>query len=76
MAVEAAMGQIGGFHDVGDADAAKALGAKQRAGGVDDAVAMFGGFFPAHPHGSTSAMQRPRPLDKLYDDRHQYASVR
>ena len=52
MAVKTAMGQIGRFHDVGDADAAESLGAKQGAGGVDDTVAMFGGFFPAHPHGA------------------------
>ena len=39
MAVKPAMGQVGRFHDVGDADAAETLGAKQRAGGVDDAFA-------------------------------------
>jgi hypothetical protein len=44
------MRQIGGPHDVGDADAGKALGAKQRAGCIDDALAILGGFFPAHSH--------------------------
>ena len=46
MAVEAAMGQIGGLHDVGDADAAKSLGAEQRAGRIDDALAVFARLFP------------------------------
>ena len=50
MSVEAAMRQIGRLHDVGDADAAEALGAKQGAGRIDDAFAIFGGFFPAHSH--------------------------
>src|SRR5580692_792424 len=62
MAVEAAMGQIGRFHDVGNADAAKALGTKQGTGGVDDTLAMFGGFFPAYPHG---APQLCSGLDRL-----------
>ena len=62
MAVEAAVGQIGRFHDVGNADAAESLGAKQSAGGVNDTVAMFGGFFPAHPH---EAPQLCSGLDRL-----------
>ena len=45
MAIEAAMRQVGGLHDVGDADAAEALGAKQRASSVDDAFAVSRGFF-------------------------------
>ena len=40
MAVKSAMRQVGGLHDVGQADAAKALAAKQRAGGIDDAFAV------------------------------------
>ncbi len=50
MAVKAAMGEIGGFHDVGDADAAKTVGAQQRAGRIDDALAVLGGLLPAYSH--------------------------
>ena len=50
MAVKAAVGQIGGFHDVGDADAAESLGAEQRSGRIDDALAVLRSFFPAHSH--------------------------
>ena len=50
MPVKAAMGEIGGFHDVGDADAGKAVGAQQRSCSFDNALAIFGGFLPAHSH--------------------------
>ena len=70
MAVEATMGQVGRFHDVGNTDAAKAVFAKQRAGGLDDPLAVLGGLFAAYSH-CTSAMRRAASLDNLYDDRHQ-----
>ena len=50
VAVEAAMREIGRLHDVGDADAAKAFGAKQRARRIDDAFAVLRRFLPAHSH--------------------------
>ncbi len=50
MTIEAAVRQVGLFHDVGDADATKSLGAKQRARRVDDAFVVRGGFFPAYLH--------------------------
>ncbi len=50
MAVEAAMRQVGRFHDVGDADAVKSLLAEQRAGRIDDAFAILGGLLAAHSH--------------------------
>ena len=57
MAVEAAVGQIGGFHDVGDADAAESLGAEQRAGRIDDALAVLRRPFPGSLSSGTSAMR-------------------
>ena len=50
MAVKTAVGEVCCPHDVGDADAAEALGAKQPAGRIEDAFARLGGFFPAHSH--------------------------
>ena len=70
MAVKAAVSEVGGLHNVGDANAAKAFGAEQCAGRIDDAVAVQGGLFAAYSH-CTSAMRRPTSLDNLYDDRHQ-----
>jgi hypothetical protein len=52
VAVKAAMGEAGGLHQVRDADAVEAPLAKQSAGGVDDAVPVLGGLFPAHSHRS------------------------
>src|ERR1700722_832360 len=51
MAVEAAMRQVGGFHNVGHADAAETLATKQRARRIDDAFTIFGGLLPAYSHG-------------------------
>ena len=53
MAVEAAVGQVGRLHDVGDADAVESLLAKQRAGRVDNAFAILVSLLPAHSHGFT-----------------------
>jgi hypothetical protein len=50
MPVKDAMGQVGGFHDVGDADTVESLDAEQCAGGLNDALAVFGGFFAAYSH--------------------------
>ena len=50
MTVKAAVGEVGRLHDVGDADAAKAFGAKQRARRIDDALAVQGGLFAAYSH--------------------------
>jgi hypothetical protein len=50
MTIEATMGQVGFFHDVGNADAGKALGAKQPACRIEDAFVIYGGFFPADFH--------------------------
>ena len=74
MAIEAAVSEVGRPHDVGDADAAEALGAKQAAGRIKDALAGLGGFFPAHSHMQASAMHAKTAIDNLYDAHHQYAT--
>ena len=73
VAVKAAMGEVGRLHDVGDADAAKALGAEQCAGRIDDAVAVSGGFsrLTLIAPQLCGSQQGGQQLDKLYDDRHQ-----
>jgi hypothetical protein len=62
MAVETTMRQVGRPHDVGDTDAAKTFGAKQRARGFDDAFAALGGFFPAYSHRASQQCVARRPL--------------
>ena len=62
MPVEAAVGEVGRLHDVGNADAAKALGAKQRAGRIDNAIAIGGGLFAAYSHCAPQLCTRPRDL--------------
>ena len=76
VSVEAAVGEIGGFHNVGDANAGKALGAEQRGRRIDDALPVRSRLFPAYSHACIPALRAEHlTLDKLYDDRHQSARM-
>jgi hypothetical protein len=50
VAVKAAMGQAGAFHQVGDADSFVTTLAEQPGGDIDDTLAVQRGLFPAHFH--------------------------
>ena len=76
MSIKATMGEIGGFHDVGDADTAEPLGTKQRARRINDALAVGRRLFPAHSHCvQSSPALRCLTLDKLYDACHQFTRI-
>ena len=44
------MREIGGLHNVGDADAGETLGAEQRGRRIDDALPVRRRLFPAYSH--------------------------
>jgi hypothetical protein len=61
------MGEAGGLHQVRDADAVEAPLAKQPAGGVNDAVPVLGGLFPAHSHRSLPGPKKRLTLYMMLD---------
>jgi hypothetical protein len=65
--VEAATGQTGALHDVGNPDAVEAVLPEQLAGGADDTPVMFRHLLSAHLHVNAP---NPAVIDKIYDDRH------
>jgi hypothetical protein len=76
VSVEAAMREIGGLHNVGDADAGEALGTEQCGRRIDDALPVRRRLFPAYSHACIPALRAEHlTLDKVYDDRHQSARM-
>ena len=49
--------EIGGFHNVGEANAGKALGAEQRGRRIDDAFPVRRRLFPAYSHACIPALR-------------------
>jgi hypothetical protein len=74
VSVKPAVRQLRRLHDVVNANAVKPLLAKQGACRIDDAFTVLSGLLPAHSHGAPQLCGRTAMLDKLYDDRHEYAS--
>jgi len=65
--------QLRRLHDVNDADAVKPLLAKQHARRIDDAFMILNRLLPAYSQSAPHLCGRTAMLDKLYDDRHQFA---